>query len=431
MNLTKCFVAGLCLTALTASAGFIKTNAFEGEPSTGWWVGDEDTLTTRSVPNDSENGRASYGGTRPMADAANANVLKLDTEGGVWTNTIEQSYQEASIYADMLVKFVPSEELPDVDFMVKLAIAVTNGYLVVTREDGNGGNEWVGTSVAVDTSLWYRVTVQLTYEDPVSKATVRVNGTEVSVGGLTSFVITDNDGWATLKSIGFQGTGFIDEVAVSDNDPISTGTLLTLSFATGIESVFVGETEKTTGQTVLSGDTLVITAAQWKEIASLTGPETVTWVAGGIGSSVATVTVANASATTVTITAQTETSTEPIGGGTAFSGEESNKVATWALANGVTTLSNDMYDQYLLNIAEDAEVPDLLITSISVSGSTVTVTVAAAGVNFTTINGTLKLKSYPTLGGAETVHTITFSGTTTATITQDIGSNKFVKASVE
>ena len=29
MNLTKCFAASLCVTALTASAGFVNTNDFE------------------------------------------------------------------------------------------------------------------------------------------------------------------------------------------------------------------------------------------------------------------------------------------------------------------------------------------------------------------------------------------------------------------
>jgi hypothetical protein len=431
MNLTKCFVAGLCLSALTASAGFIKTNAFEGEPSTGWWVGDGDTLTTRSVPNDTVNGRASYGGVRPMADAANENVLKLDTEGGVWTNEVGVSFETVPVWADMLVKFVPSEELPTLTdgklaVAIKLAVDGTN-YLNVANNNGSTF-AWAETAQAIFTSDWYRVTVKMSWDDELEAtfAQVSVNGTAVG----SPLVL---DGNTTLNSIGFQGTGYIDEVVVRDDDPISTAVLLTLSFVSGtdIASVLVDGNPKNSGDTVASGSDLVITAAQWKEIASVTGPSTVTYVAGAAGSSAATVTVANATATTVTIAAQTETSTTPIGGGTAFSGEESNKVATWALANGVTTLSNDMYDQYLLNIAEDADVPDLLITSISVSGSTVTVTVAAAGVNFTTINGTLKIKAYPTLGGAETVYTANVTGYSPVTIVQDIGSNKFVKAAVE
>lgn len=436
MNLTKCFVAGLCLTAMTASAVELKANAFEaGEPGTGWSFDGVKDWDTTGVRVDGDASLEGYTAARPMTGVTSNKVLKLDTEGGVWTNTVvDGSFASAPVYADMLVKFVPSEELPSVDSAVKLAIAVTNGYLAVTKDDGLGGNEWVGTSTAIDTSLWYRVTVMLTFDDPLVKATVKINETAVIVEGNTLFDITDNDGFQTLNSIGFQGTGFIDEVVVRDDDPISTAVLLTLSFTAGtdIASVLVGGNPKNSGDTVASGSELVITAAQWKEIADVTGPSTVTWGDSAAGDTCVTVTVANATATTVTITAQTEsTSTGTSGTGTSFDGAPMNKVATWALANGVTTLTSGIYDQYLFNLDDAATVPDLLIKSITVSGSTVTVTVEATGINFTTINGTLKLKSYPTLGGAETVHTITFSGTTTAEIVQDIGSNKFVKASVE
>jgi len=183
---------------------------------------------------------------------------------------------------------------------------------------------------------------------------------------------------------------------------------------------------------VTSPAELVITASQWKEIASLTGPGTITWVDGGIGSSVATVTVANASATTVEIAAQTSTSSTPIGGQTYFNGQLLSKVATWALANGVTELSNDNYNQYLFNIDDTATVPTMLITGISISGSTVTVTVTAGTSNLKTgINGTLKIKSYATLGATPTVRTISFVGETADTITCDIGTDNFVKATVE
>lgn len=439
MNLTKCFVAGLCLTAMTAAAVEIKANAFEtlaDKQQSGWWVGADKSLQSDGIVVDGDASLNGYLGVRPMTGVTSNQVLKLDTEGGVWTNTVNQPFagegNPVEIYADMLVKFVPSEELPDeATLSGKLAIAVKadgNGTnrLNITWNDGNGFATWSEIATKeVSTSLWHRVTVKMyTKDEGVTPwATVYLNNDEV---------LDQQINGQTLYSIGFQGTGFIDEVVVRDDNPISTGTFLILSFSTGIESVFVGETQKNSGDTVLSGSDLIIKAAQWKEIADVTGPSTVTWVTGAAGASAATVTVANATATTVTITAQTETSsTGTSGTGTSFDGAPMNKVATWALANGVTALTSGIYDQYLFNIDDTATVPTLRITSVSISGSDVTVTVTADGTNFTSINGTLKLKSYATLGATPTVHTITFSGTTTATITQNIGTDKFVKAAVE
>jgi hypothetical protein len=428
MNLTKFIVAGMCVTAMTASASFlVATNDFEGGTLEGTWTGGVDAFDIVD---------ASTGVTdanSPIVGVTDSKLLKLDTEGGVWTNEVNQSFAAAPVWADMLVKFVPSEELPTLTDG-KLAIAIkqnVNGTNYLNVANNNASTfDWAETAQAISTSDWYRVTVKMFWDTDAewSYAQVYVNGAEVGTP------VTLN-GTVTFNSIGFQGTGFIDEVAVRNDDPISTAVLLTLSFVSGtdIASVLVDGNPKNSGDTVASGSDLVITAAQWKEIANVTGPSTVTWVAGAVGSSVATVTVANASATTVTIAAQTETSTTPIGGGTYFSGEESNKVATWALANGVTTLSNGIYDQYLFNIPTNAT-PSLFITSIAVSNTTVTVAVQTTNnVDLVTgINGTLKIKAYPVLGGTPEIFYGVFAGTTNLTVfTQDIGTNKFVKAAVE
>ena len=430
MNLTKLFAAGLCLTAMTASATVFKADSFETGFSSGW----DGTPAGARVDGDASlNG---YTAARPMTGVTSNKVLKLDTEGGVWTNAVTGGgFPNAGdkVYSDMLVKFVPSEELPAIGIDVKLAIAVLAGTpnklaFSVVDQDMLNTNVWIVTQGAIDTNVWYRLTIEMGNLGGVPYANIKTNG--ALVNDLGPYVLEAAD--KTLNSIGFQGTGYIDEVVVRSDDPIMTAILLTLNFAAGIDSVYVGLTQKTTGQTVTSGDTLVITASQWKQIASLTGPSTITWVNGGLGSSAATVTVANASATTVDIAAQTVTNTTATSGsGTSFDGAPQNKVAAWALANGVTSLTSGIYNNYLFNIDDAATVPTLSITSISVSGSTVTITVVATGINFTTINGTLKLVSYATLGGTPHPHSITFSGTTTATITYDIGSDSFVKAAVE
>lgn len=426
MNLTKWFAAGLCITAMTASAGFINSNDFESAGFFGTWSGGvnalEDIVAGSTDVTDADT---------PLVGVGDSKVLKLDTEGGIWTNEVNQSFELTPVYADMLVKFVPSEELPTLTDG-KLAVAIKLGagdnfYLNVANNNGSTFS-WAETAQVISTMSWYRVTVKMAWDSGLETTTAQIyiNGTEVG----TALTL---DGNTTLNSIGFQGTGFVDEVVVRDDDPLNTAVLITLSFSAGIQSVYVGETQKTDGQTVTSGSDLIITAAQWKEIASVAGTDvTVDWVAGAAGDSVATAKVSAATAgKTVTITAQTETSTADTGGSTSFSNAPMNKVATWALANGVTTLTSGIYNNYLFNIDDLDPVPTLLITSIALNGSEVTVTITAGTLDLTQINGTLKIMSYSALDAAPTVHTITFSGTTTATVTKDIGTDKFVKALVE
>lgn len=447
MNLTKLFVAGLCFTAMTASAVVIKEDSFEsGTFTNAGWSGFDSTFGVNII-----------GGTNgvtdansPMVGVGDDRVLHLNTDGAVWTNTITgATFLTTPIYADMLVKFVPSEDLPTLDSGVKLAAAVTNGFLVVTKN----GNVWNSTTQPIDTNFWYRFTVELKVvttsnlvADPggdywnevtIKKANVKINGTNVVVGGETEFIISDFLGSSTLTAIGFQGTGFIDEVVVRDDNPFAgISVMLTLSFSTGvggIASVTQNGTPKDSGNQVASPATLVITADQWKEITSVTGPSTVTWVDGAVGSSVATVTVANATATNVTIAGQPETSTTGTSGsGTSFDGAAMNKVAAWALANGVTTLSDGIYDDYLFNIATNSN-PTLVINSIAVTNTTVTVTVGAGTNNLAALNGVLKLRAWPVLGGTFESYTneVGIVGTTNVTVQVNIGTNKFVKALVE
>jgi hypothetical protein len=430
MNLTKWCIVGLCVTAMTASASFIKTNDFENAFGTGGWSGPE--LGVEDIVS----GITGVTTDSPMPDVPDTKVLQLDTQGATWTNTVGSSFNTLTNWVDMLVKFVPSEELPFIDTDVRLAIAVKQGTpnvlaISVIEQEDNLTNAWIVTTGAVDTNTWCRLTVEIYNNGGYAFANIKTNGVLVNVA---PYYVKEND--KAINSIGFQGTGFIDEVVVRDDSPFGgppPAVQLTLSFASGIASVYVGETQKLTTETVDSGSDLIITATQWKEIASVTGADTTTWVAGVAGDSVATVKVVAASATTVTITAQTETSTDPIGGATDFSTEESNKVASWALANSVTTLSDGIYPNYLFNIPTNV-VPSLFITSIAVSNTTVTVEVQTTNnVDLVTgINGTLQIKAYPVLGGTPEIFFGTFTGTTNiTTFTQDIGTNKFVRASVE
>jgi len=221
MNLTKCLLASLCISAMTASAGmWPQENSFEDGTFYGVWTAPQVAIV------DGSTGVS----VKPIPGATDTRVLQLATDGTTWTNTVDALFAgegaPAALYIDMLAKFVPSEELPPVDGSVKMALAVTNDLLAVTVDSANGYggvNTWVVTEKVINTSMWYRVTVMLSYVEGLPKATVKIDQNEVSVNGATSFFITDNNADGKLNGIGFSGTGFIDEVVVTDIDPFGGG----------------------------------------------------------------------------------------------------------------------------------------------------------------------------------------------------------------
>jgi hypothetical protein len=439
MNLTKCFVASLCLMAMTASAVVIKEDSFEsGTFTNAGWSGFDSTFGVNII-----------GGTNgvtdansPMVGVGDDRVLHLNTDGAVWTNTITGASfaGTTNIYVDMLVKFVPSEELPVIGTGVKLAVAVKTGTpnvfaYYVADQVSYSSNIWYETSAEINTNLWCRLTIDFSTlvideNNSVGLVNIKTNGALVNTLPL---YVEQTD--YTLNSIGFQGTGYIDEVVVRDDNPFGAAIQITLSFATGVASVFVGPTQKLDTQTVDSGSDLIITAAQWKEISDVSGPGVTTnWVSGALGDSLVTVKVQASNATTVTVTSVTETSTSgTLGSSTSFDGAPMNKVAAWAIANGVSSLSDGIYTNYLYNVDDTAEAQTLLINSIAVTGTTVTVTVGAGTNNLSILNGVLKLKAWPVLGGTPVTYTneVALLGTTNVTVQVNISTNKFVKALIE
>lgn len=426
MNLTKLFAASLCLTAMAASAVELKSDSFESGSFGAGWTGPQES--------------AIVAGTNGVAEAnspintSDTKVLQLDTGAGTWTNQVGYSFDNTNtpaLYIDMLVKFVPSETPPPLGDGVKLAIAVTNDLLVVTKAV-SGVNTWADTATNIDTSLWYRVTVKLEQDVNYSYyASVTLNGDQpVSVGGEERFEIADSSYLGVLNSIGFQGTGFIDEVVVTTDNPLGGVTVvdITLSFAVGELSVLVSGTGTNAAPVVPSGTTLDVIAKTFYQIAGKSGV-TNEWTSLGLTNG--TITVSADDPATATFTAQPWTSTDPVGGTTSFANAPATNVAAWAIAKGVTELDDNIYNQYLLNIDDATDVPSLLIKSVAVTNTEVTVTVEADGVNFSTINGQVKLMVSPVLGGSSSNITAAVSGEFTATVQADIGTNKFVKAVVE
>lgn len=236
MNLTKWFVAGLCLTAMTVSAAILQSDAFENGEYTLNWKGISGGLNLDVSVFAGDASLDGYSLDRPMTGVPSNRVLRLNTNGFALTNIVnEGSFKYGAVYVDMLVKFVPSVELPLLEPSVKLAVAVTNERLFVTQR----GREWIQTDQVITSTNWYRfttvfkvVTTSNWVEDPFleegggweidvrKKAVVRINGNIVKVGGENEFVVADYEGLSTLNSIAFSGAGFIDEVVVRNDDPL-------------------------------------------------------------------------------------------------------------------------------------------------------------------------------------------------------------------
>jgi len=239
MNLTKCFAAGLCLTAMTASAVNIKANPFETQADLqqiGWWVGLDKTLESSGIVVSGDASLNGYTSTRPMTGVTSNNVLKLDTAGGVWTNTVAGASFPADgnkVFADMLVKFVPSEELQTIGTDVKLAVAVLAGtpnklaVSVINQGAGTATNVWLVTEGAIDPNAWTRLTIEMGNISDTTYAYVKTNGVLVYFGVQSdpNMLLPNGSLDFNLNAIGFQGTGFIDEVVVSDTDPFVPSTV--------------------------------------------------------------------------------------------------------------------------------------------------------------------------------------------------------------
>jgi hypothetical protein len=265
-----------------------------------------------------------------MPDAANENVLQLDTEGAVWTNTVSASFATTARFTDMLVKFVPSEELPVIGADVKLAVAVQAGtpnVLAISVVDQTltitESNLWIVTTGEIDTNAWTRLTIELGSVEGEAYAYVKTNGVLVNP---IPYIVEAPD--STLNSIGFQGTGFIDEVVVRDDDPFGGAPVL---FAGSGEEILDEEAyDDWLDANSLTRETVVI--GQYDAFLMNVAPD-------GSGSPALKVTSITIGATEVTVTiiaTYADTSTQAInlgalnnGAEAAVYGEASLEGATW------------------------------------------------------------------------------------------------------
>jgi hypothetical protein len=216
----------------------------------------------------------------------------------------------------------------------------------------------------------------------------------LSAGRRTSSVASAPD---RIGSVGFQGTGFIDDLLVTYADP-RFANFFTITQLLGPN----GWADPAGTITIPPGATtsIVYTADQWYRLAALTNDQTAVATASNARAYTNTFSAVNADHT-VQVAFKPATATQAGIPVTVPTDWAKSHYATEATAAADTSLAND----YLFNINP---VPDhsiaFRITSLAVNGTSITVTVELKdGVAplSTTINGTLKLKGKHALSDAD------------------------------
>ncbi len=425
-------------------------------------------------------------------------TIKSETVGEDTTYSLgdAQPIAATGTYLDTLVQFtVTEDEAPTVGEGDKLAIwlqageGTTNlmvraGYYNAEGTFVNGGKDFVLSGVTVEPGQWCRLTVKAIddvvnleseyasfYKLPIF--TIQINGTYVTateatlnsdfVSGLAqSGIVTqgtqaefvDNKKFflslvqgahgtaSTLQGVGFQGTGAVDEIVWTEDDPFAVETIdFTLTWtASEVSAVsYVLSTDLATTNSLTSGTAvqlapgdgtatieLIPTFASGYEFDKVTMGETdlgLTFAIPGV-------------TTNATLFAKAAAPEYPT-----YVGDNATlktQYDTWKTTYGAD--SESAYEkQFLLNVASDTTVADdaLQIDSITENATAgwdivVSTTVTGAALSdgsTTTYNGYLLVKSADTLAGLATAAPTAYPVTAVAggKVSINVTSGKFMK----
>lgn len=488
--------------AIGSAAGFYKSHI--------WGGGNDNNYTNEAwtiVPGDASTiqaGGGDYMGgvDTPIPLDAKTQVLKLETEGQTLSRYIAYTqdngqthgdqegipiktpawldFGQTPVWVDTLMKFTPSEDEPIIGNDVKLGLYVNaNSNLVLRHKyyEAAPAEDFVPissvfTSIGtIDPERWYRITIQLGvdtfFETPefqganLQQFQIWWDGTllshangmydynsELLPNGSIFFTLSLDD-FPRIKEVAFQGTGYVDELVVTDV-PIVFGApssiLLTLAYDSSLLTVLSGGNSVSSNGTVVSGAALAITAKDFYRVTDVDGTDvTFTPTTGAIGDKEVIGTVSGVTATEVTITATMieDNATTSIMGQSVSAG----KLADWAGRNGnlteayLTANAATLLDDYLFNVAP-GDNPTLKITGIETGVSTATITVsattalgAAIDLDKDNINGELWVYTTDDLAEGFTappsITAFTVTTDTDATVVVPFALGNFIKAVVK
>ena len=428
--------------------------------------------------------------TRPLPNTPTNNVLQLNTEGATLTNSFGAGFDMSSqiTYMDTMIQFVASETAPASctvgDSGIKAAVfadvntnlAVYHGMVVPAF------GQWSSNIIdiiplSLNASNWYRLTIAFDATALINDNStmyqiemfqVRINGVAVQspyayddtwkntwqspdAGGNdalpnlsptgTWFRSATTQSGKTLTGIAFEGTGFIDDLVVTNGavsfvNPITSYTVMVIIGSHG--------TAKTNGIALVSGvsfsvpsgasTSIVYTANEWYRIQTLsTNSANVAAAASVKVYTQQLVNITENYSNNVAFYQPPSTNINP-----SYSNVPTAWLASWGQSESTSLANNaplDLYQQYLLGVDPyTAQTNDFEVTGIAITNTTVHVSVRLK-INsslWSGINGTLHLYSYTNLttAGTSVGTTNLTSGAATFQFT-DTGSNKFYKASIE
>ena len=454
--------------------------------------------------------------TANFAEAQNAKYLALDTEGGtLWRSINEinttngyslgtaENVAATGTYLDTLVQFtVTEDEEPTVGTDDKLAIWLqagegTTNLMVKAKAWALDGSAPTGvaasftvSNVAIEPGAWYRLTVKAV-QTVISPDTgmiipafqIFIDGTEVAattpqISTQIQDAFTGNKVWiegmaalasanklfptlaqdpaaltdVTLQGVGFQGTGAVDEIVWTEEDPLAVETIdFTLTWtASEVSAVsYVLSTDLATTNSLTSGTAvqlapgdgtatieLIPTFTTGYEFDKVTMGETdlgLTFAIPGVTTN-ATLLAKAAAPAYPTYIDTTDTTIK-------------NKYDAWKAGVGCDDATASQYlNQFLLNVDESATVGNtaLEITEIkqnATAGWDITVECTIQGVDLGgTVgtarvgNGYLAVSYAETLGGTWTTENIAVTAVdaTTGTVTVNVNkaNAKFMKVTL-
>ena len=430
-------------------------------------------------------------------DANNANYLALDTEGGTLWRSLDtitsetvgedttyglgaaQAVASTGTYLDTLVQFtVTEDEAPTLGEDDKLAIwlqadeGTTNLLVkaaVVSDQGDRTETTFTVTGTTVNPGTWYRLTVKaiadITDGELVPGFQIFLDGNLVTADKPTLtaeyLALLDTDSHyadlvackyfaslkttTTLQGVGFQGTGAVDEIVWTEDNPIPAAVVeFTLTYSgdsnvTQLGAVTYtidgGEAQTPTEGKIPDGASVSIAAptfASGYQLAALTVDGT------PVASPTFPYTFTMAADTTVAITSEPIPVSYPT-----YVGEDAalkTQYDTWKQAVGFDDSSTSTHEkQFLLNVDEETTVADdaLQIDSITENATAgwdivVSTTVTGAALSDgskTTYNGYLLVKAADTLAGLASATPVAYPVTavTGGKVSITVTSGKFMK----
>ena len=434
-----------------------------------------DGTSNSSVVSNDANAASTTKRTANFAEAQNANYLALDTEGGTLWRSINdiavtpdyglgtaEPVASTGTYLDTLVQFtVTEDDAPTVGEDDKLAIWLqagegTTNLMVRAAIIDDGFNltptNFVINNASVEPGIWYRLTVKA-----IADATDGADGVmafQIFLDGNTTplkssllsftdeyidlidssyksaieegsvFVSLQGVNSQELQGVGFQGTGAVDEIVWTEEDPLPAAVVeFTLTYS-GDANTTLGAVTYTIGEdptaqtptegkipdgasvsiaapTFAAGYQLAAFTVDGTAVASPTFPYTFTMTANttvAITAELIPVTEDWVDNPATDITAgDTAATAYPGLAGSALATADAQKLTVWAKANNIAynDIKNDTTgtytEAYLLNcaVADVEDEKEEFVANITIGANGTPVVTAPAGKNY---NGKLQLK---------------------------------------